>query len=209
MTATTAGPVGVLVPLQDVRRRLGYPKGDDAALLREQATEHGIDLDVRTDWAGRACVPEAQARALVQAVQDARARAAVAQRARVRADELAAQQLQRRYEQRAALCYRLALERFGDEGVAIALAHEGASQAVPDEAITQRFEAAGVRWQQGFRTLAPAPGRVDQAGDVPANLDDVQGRDWLRQHGLDALDKPIPLPAARRLREVMRPGGPW
>jgi hypothetical protein len=208
MTATTAGPLGVLVPLEDVRRRLGYPKGEVAALLREQATGHGLDLDVRQDWAGRACVPEAQARALVHAVEAARTEAAAAQRARHRAGEVVAQQLQRRYEQRAALCYQLALERFGDEGVAIALAHEGASQAVPDEAITQQFDAAGVRWQQGFRTLAPEPRRGDQAGDTPTDFNDVAARDWLRGHGLDALDQPIPPPAARRLREIIRPGGP-
>jgi hypothetical protein len=178
---TTLDPTGVLVPLEDVRRHLGYPKGEVAALLREQAAAHGLALDVRDDWAGRPCVPEAQARALVDAVIDARAQALQAKRARAREGEVRALELQARCEQRADLCYSLALDQFGDPGVAIRLAHLAASQATSDDDLTRQFDSVGVRWQQGFRTLAPEPVRGDQDDDEGVK-DRVGLRDFVKRH---------------------------
>jgi hypothetical protein len=203
MTATL-DPTGVLVPLEDVRRHLGYPKGEVAALLREQAAAHGLALDVRDDWAGRPCVPEAQARALAAAVIDAREQALAAKRARNREGEVRALALQRRCEQRADLCYSLALDQFGDPGIAIRLAHQAASQATSDESLSRQFDAIGVRWQQGFRTLAPEPGRGDRDDDFPLDLDELHGREWLRQSLNDTIYKPIPPVASKRLREIIR-----
>jgi len=180
MTATL-DTAGVLVPLEDLRRHLGYPKGEVAALLREQAAAHALTLDVRTDWAGRVCVPEDQARALVDAVTAAREQALADKRARNHEGEVRALALQQRCEQRADLCYSLALDQFGDPGVAIRLAHLAASQAVADDDLTRQFDTIGVRWQQGFRTLAPEPVRGDQDDDE-AVADRVRLRGFVRRH---------------------------
>jgi hypothetical protein len=159
----TLDPAGVLVPLEDVRRHLGYPRADVAALLGSDAATHGLPLDVRDDWAGRPCVPEVQARQLVDAVTAARGQALVDKRRRNRAAEEASSAAEQRCEQRARLCYRLAVEQFGDESVAVKLAHQAARQDVADGDLAREFEAAGVRWEQGFRTLAPEPGRGDES----------------------------------------------
>jgi len=204
MTATL-DPARVLVPLEDVRRHLGYPGGEVAALLREQAAAHGLDLDVRDDWAGRACVPAEQASALVDAVTHAREQALAAKRRRVREGELAALAAEQRCQQRADLVFGMALDQFGDPGIAIRLAHMAASQAVDDQQLTRQLDSVAIRWQQGFRTLAPEPGRGDQSTDFTADLVELEGREWLKSHTMSDLPHtPIPPPAARRLRDIVQ-----
>jgi hypothetical protein len=196
----TLDPAGVLIPLEDVRRHLGYPKGDLLALLESDAATHGLRLDVQVDWAGRACVPEAQARQLVDAVTATRAQALVDKRLRNRAGELAAAAAEQRCELRSRMIYRLALEQFGDESVALKLAHEAARQDVADDDLTRQFEAAGFRWESGFRTLAPEPVR----GDEPTQV--VADRVELRRHARRAIE--VRVEHEEKLRRMRQGGRP-
>jgi hypothetical protein len=147
-----------LVTLEQVRRHIGYPRMPDVPrMLDEQATAVGLTLQVHADWAGRLCLTAAQAGELVSRL-DARDQAASqAEQRRKRAGDLAAMAAQQRSEQRAQMAYQLSLQTFGDEGVALHLAHRAYRQDITDEQLTGAFGAAGERWRQGYRTLAPQP----------------------------------------------------
>jgi len=155
----TAEPIATtpLVTLEAIRRHLGWPRLELQPMLQAQAAEHDLQLDFHVDWAGRLCLSAAQAAELVARVEGAAAAAAAAQQRRNRASDLAAIDAQQRSEQRAQLAYRTALETFQDEGVALALAHQGYRQDISDEALTARFGAAAELWRAGYRTLAPEP----------------------------------------------------
>jgi hypothetical protein len=156
MTAEAITPP--LVTLEEIRRRLGYPRvADVPAMLDQQAEQLGMRLEHLEDWAGRPALTAGQAGELVGRIEARDQAANQVEQRRKRQGEVVALEAQQRSEQRAALAYDLALRTFADEGVALHLAHRAYSQSVSDEALTGSFGAAGERWRQGYRTLAPEP----------------------------------------------------
>jgi hypothetical protein len=146
-----------LVPLDDVRRRLGWPRLELEPMMAAAAAEHGMELEVVDDWAGRPSLTAGQAGELVGRIEARDQAANQVEQRRKRQGEVVALEAQQRSEQRAALAYDLALRTFADEGAALYLAHRAYRQDVTDEALTGSFGAAGERWRQGYRTLAPEP----------------------------------------------------
>jgi hypothetical protein len=156
MTAEAITPP--LVTLEEIRRRLGYPRvADVPAMLDQQAEQLGMRLEHLEDWAGRPALTAGQAGELVGRIEARDQAANQVEQRRKRQGEVAALEAQQRSEQRAALAYDLALRTFADEGVAHHLAARAYRQDVSDEALTGAFGAAGERWRQGYRTLAPEP----------------------------------------------------
>jgi hypothetical protein len=194
----------VLVPLDALRRRLGYATVGD---VHAAARAHATPLDPAPDWTGAPAVPAWQAATLVRRVEARHAELARAKRARAAEHVAATDADDRRLVARARAAYQAGAEQFGDPGVAVALYYRAADPRTSDQELAAYLGEAAERWRVGFRDLQPpAPRRRDR--DTPVDQDDLAGRDWLRSHGLDALDQPIPPAAARRLREVFRPGGP-
>ena len=179
-----------VVLLDDVTRRLGYPRGH----LARHASEHG--LRVVADWAGRAAVDEGQAAALVDQVtgqRDAARRAKQAANHGHAAQQAAAEQ---RLERRARAAFDAGAEHFGDAGVALALFYTAANPALSDADLVRQLGDATERWQAGFRTLQPEPQRGDMSDQ------EVKDQVELRHHARRAIK--VFADHQERLRQMRR-----
>jgi len=162
-----------VVLLDDVTRRLGYPRGH----LARHASEHGLVLT--RDWAGRPAVDEDQAAALVDQVtgqRDAARRAKQAAAHGHAAQQAAAEQ---RLERRARAAFDAGVEQFGDASVAQALFYAAGDPRLSDADLVRQLGEAAERWQAGFRTLRPEPQRGDE--DLAAVADRVTVRHHVRR----------------------------
>jgi hypothetical protein len=171
----------VLVPADDVRRHLGWPRLDPVELLRAQAAEHGLELQVSEDWAGRPCVPAEQAAALVRAVTAREVAATREGRRREHAVQVAKAEEDAYLTERARAVFEHVVERTGDYGAGESLAYVAGKGNVTDQQLGKVLEVALGRWSAGYRSFEARlqPGHEPVA--VPVNVDQLHALEEVRE----------------------------